>query len=205
MNKTFTLIGLLFASLFQCHAQDDMYTDVRKTDSITNEDTNKADNKNIISLIIPQNMKIKDKIFILNKTNTTILQAVVAQVGDDGQQNVLGVSILQYPSQKVTIASFDNNELKQLRGKKIAIKVKGTTEMIGNMNSTSVGAAWGGTGGFGGGGVTVNHRDLDADKINNLDENKITYNYSASIHEEDHDLYITVTHNGLKGEGAFDF
>lgn len=42
-------------------------------------------------------------------------------------------------------------------------------------------------------------------KINNLDENKITYNYRTSIHEEDHDLYITVTHNGLKGEGAFDF
>lgn len=98
------------------------------------------------------------------------------------------------------MASYDNNWLKNVRGKKIAIKIKGVKKVLGDTSSTGVVGGSMATGPFG---VGVSHSELKADEINNIDPSLITYDFSASIAEQDHDLYITITSGSTKD--AFDF
>ena len=154
----------------------------------------------IIYIDIPKKMNIKDKIILANQSKYTILQAVVALV-EDGRMNQLAMSELQGPGAFWTIAEYADNGLKILRGKRIAVKVKGTSEKFANNNQVSVNAGWYGR---------VRVKDSDAEKANleklkELDPKTITYKFDATIAERDHDLYIYVTSKGENGKGPMDF
>ena len=82
--------------------------------------------QHIIYKTIPKDMKINDRIIVQNKSSYYILQVVVAVVGSNNKIKPLGSSINLAPGASVEIASFDNNRLRTLRNKTIAIKAKAT-------------------------------------------------------------------------------
>lgn len=144
----------------------------------------------IVFVSIPKNMKIKDKIIILNKSPYFIIQCTVALKNDDGSLTSLGSATYINNGAEKTIASYDDNELKLLRGKTIAIKTKGAKLFTGQ-NTTNVGTPYGFVG--------VQHDDISADMINNLNESDYTYLFDYSIFEANHDLYIQISFKGENG------
>ena len=188
MKKFLFVVLVLLAFCMNVIAQDEMYcSDENISKKPVVENGTNSDNS-ILYIDIPQDLKIKDKIFIKNNSNTTIIQAVVALINEDGTNEVLGVSAYQYPKETVEIASYDNNELKQIKGHKIAIKVKGSTKIIGRKK------------------VNPNEEGTESETVDNnsIDNSKITYDYTASVYEADHDLYIDVKFLGKSGN-VFDF
>lgn len=154
-------------------------------------------NNNIITLYIPKNLNIKDKVIMTNKSPYTILQAAVVQKGD-GVDIPIGQAALLLPGQSATIASFSNNSLKKLKGETLAIKIKGVKKIIGSTSNTSVGGGSMADGPFG---VDVNHVEISAEELNNIDPSLITYDFNATASEDRHDLYITIS----SGADFFDF
>lgn len=148
----------------------------------------------IVFVTIPKNMKIQDKIILQNKSPYFIIQCTVALKNDDGSFTSLGSASYINNGAEKTIASYDDNELKFLRGKTIAIKAKGAKIFTGQ-NTTSVGTPYGFVG--------VKHDDISADMINNLNKSDYTYLFDYSVFENNHDLYIQIS---FKGEnGVMDF
>lgn len=157
------------------------------------------DNK-LITLEIPYNLKIKDKIILVNKSSCTILRAVVI-LADTENAEVLGTCNIVVPEGSVTMAEYSRNGLRALRGRTIGIKVKGYTKMLVDKSSTSIGGAGIGTGVFG---VGVSHAEVKADDVNNIADEHITYDFSASLSEDNHDLYLYIYDNrGM--DGVLDF
>lgn len=100
MKKLFLFITMLFACI-SIFAQDN------------------ANNDNVIYLDVPAKMKINDKIFLENKSPYSVLQAVVVLVES---KKTIGSTLYVNPGRRSEMASYDNNWLKNVRGKKIAIK-----------------------------------------------------------------------------------
>ena len=148
----------------------------------------------IVYKMIPLNMKIKDKIFIQNKSPFYILQVVVALVNVDGEMLPLGSASYIAPNETVQLAGFTDEKLKKLRGQKIAIKTKATKILIADSN-TKIKSNYGEAG--------VRHKELSQDILNSLKPSDITYDYDAKLSEAEHDLYIELYNNG-KG-GIMDF
>lgn len=161
-----------------------------------NKDTTATKNDGVILKIIPQELKIKDKIFVKNKSPYLILQMVVAQVDGEGEYHSIGTSTYLTPNESYTLASFENNSLKHLRGKKIAIKVKGAKVFAGE-NGTKVFTPYGAVG--------VKRKEITPELINNLKPSDITYDFDATLYESHHDLYIEIINKGNDGSGIMDF
>ena len=156
-----------------------------------------TNNDNVIYLDVPAKMKINDKIFLVNNSPYTVLQAVVVLVES---KKTIGSTVYVNPGRRSEMASYGDNGLKNVRGKRIAIKIKGVKIVLDDTSSTGVVGGSMATGTFG---VGTSRLELKADEINNIDPSLITYNFSASIAEEDHDLYITITSGSTKD--PFDF
>lgn len=152
---------------------------------------------NIIYVEVPKKLNIKDKIFLVNRSQTTILQAVVVLMSGDSYTTIGNASLVN-PGSSFEMASYSGNWLKKLKGQTIGIKIKGVKKVIGDTYTTGVAGGSFATGGFG---VGVQHREIKAEELNNIDSELITYDYSVRLAEENHDLYIIVT----SGSGAFDF
>ena len=144
------------------------------------------EDENIIYIDVPAKMKINDKIILQNKSQYSIIQAVVVLA--DTKQSI-GSSTYVNPGESCEMASYDHNWLRNVRGKKIAIKVKGVKKILKDSSSTGIAGGSFATGGFG---VGVRHTELKADEINNIDPSLITYDFNATISEANHDLYITI-------------
>jgi hypothetical protein len=152
---------------------------------------------------VPKKMNIKDKIFIRNSSPFTILQVVVA-VEEDGQYNVLGSASYISPNGRAEIASFDNNKLKKLRGKKLAIKAKGVNQMMGDKESSTSKRVYENSDGTGFNTVTEGHDVIHTKAVNKLDPDlKVVYDFTVNLMEESHDLYIKLSPTGENG--IFDF
>lgn len=159
-----------------------------------------AQNDNLIKLQIPQSYKIKDRIILVNNSNCTILRGVVV-LADTTEQVVLGTCNIVAPDTKITLASFDKNGLKKLRGRTIGIKIKGVKKLMIVDETVST------TSGYAGGFYNRSSAsaDVKADDINNLhNDETVTYDFSASLSEANHDLYINIYDNN-NGEGVLDF
>lgn len=148
---------------------------------------------NIISVEVPDELNIKDKIIIRNKSPYLILQAVVAY-DDYGILIPLGTASYVAQDDIYTVASFKGNKLKKLRGKRLAIKIKGAKVFVGR-SRTDIGL--GSTFGFGS--LGVNHTRIPAELVNNIKPEDITYNFDVTLFESSHDLYIDVLSNGEQG------
>lgn len=185
----------LGGSAFSCAAQE--------ASAVTAPDSVEAPGSDpkLIVIDIPKKMKIEDKIKIVNNTQTTILQAAVVLINDDSSITPLASIGTVHPGFTVEMASFDDEWLKKIRGKRIGIKVKGLKKAVIGRNTTIVA---GGAFPIGGGSISVDRQNIDAaamEQLSNPDEDLITYEYFAHIHEDSHDLYITVTN----GTNALDF
>lgn len=82
--------------------------------------------QHIVYKTIPKNMRIKDRVIVQNKSSYHILQAVVAVVGFGNEFHPLGSVVNLAPGSSAEVASFDNNKLRMLRNRTIAVKTKGT-------------------------------------------------------------------------------
>lgn len=136
---------------------------------------------------VPQNLKIKDKIFLVNKSPYLIIQAMVALPQGNGNFEPLGTANILAPDETSQIASYDNNWLKNLRGKTLSIKVKGAKVFAGQ-SRTGVGTPMGGVG--------VSHTEINSELLNNIDPKDITYSFNVKFYEANHDLYIEVYYKG---------
>lgn len=205
MRNLFVILTLIFTFCgdhpFQCYAQESTAAEESSTavaqDSVV--DT-KKDSK-LILIDIPKKMKIEDKIKLVNNTQTTILQAAVVLVNEDGSYSPLATIGTVHPGYTIEMASFNDEWLKKIRGRTIGVKVKGIKKTIAGRNTTTVS---GGVFPIGVGRISVDKQDIDAsalEQLTNPDEELITYKYFAHIHEDSHDLFITLT----EGEDALDF
>lgn len=184
MNKKLILLALGLISILgipNTHAQDDK----------------------LIMITIPESYNIKDKIILVNNSTCTILRGVVI-LADTTEQVVLGTCNLVGAGGSVTLASFDKNRLKMLRGRTIGIKIKGVKKAIFNQSVSSFGGA-----AYASGPVLVSgavaHSEVKAEDVNNLqNDESVTYDFSAKISEARHDLYINVYDNN-NGEGVLKF
>lgn len=158
---------------------------------------NNVKGDHIIYVNVPKKLNIKDKIFLVNHSQTSILQAVVVLMTGDSYTTVGSASFVTQGS-RFEMDSYDDNGLKRLKGHTIGIKIKGVKKAIADISSTGIVGGGFATGGFG---VGVQHQEVKAEEINNISPELITYDYSVRLSEEDHDLYITVTN----GTNAFDF
>ena len=80
---------------------------------------------NIIITEVPRNLDIKDKVFVNNKTPYKIERIVVALATEEDQYQPLWSAENIAVGDVVEIASYKDNELKDLRRKKLALKIKG--------------------------------------------------------------------------------
>lgn len=152
--------------------------------------------KGVIYKDIPIKLNIKDKIILENKTPYLILQSVVAIADKDGKFIPLASTPLVSPNETWEMASYKNNGLKQLRGQRIAIKVKGSKKIV-STNSTSVNTPYGSVG--------VQHKDLDSEVLNNIKPEDIIYDFDVVLYEANHDLYIQIMYKGENGKSIMDF
>lgn len=154
-----------------------------------------ASTGNVLTAAIPQSLNIKDNIFLVNKSPYLILQAMVALPQPDGTFEPLGTTTLLAAGERAQIASYARNGLKRLRGKTLAVKVKGAKVMAGQKRSGVVTPM---------GDVGAATTEISPDLINNIDPNDITYDYDVRLYEAHHDLYIEVYYKG-KGGSVMDF
>ena len=157
-----------------------------------------ADENNLIKLDVPSNLNIKDNIILLNNSSCTILRSAVVLM-DKNEEVVLGICNIVVPGGSVVLASYDKNGLKHLRGKRIGVKVKGVKKRIVDSSVTSVGGYAGGSFAVG-----VSHADVNANELNNITDEDITYEFTASLSEAHHDLYINIYDN-QEGGGVLNF
>jgi hypothetical protein len=172
-------------------SQDSISTLTKDTNS------NTSDSSNIIYVHVPKQLNIKDKIYLVNRSQTTILQAAVVLVSGNYYTS-LGTATLVMPNCRYEMASFTGNKLKRLKDQTIGVKIKGVKKVLGDINRTGIAGGSITTGAFG---LGISHKEIKADELNNLDPSLITYDYSVSLSEENHDLYITVTN----GKDVLDF
>ncbi len=140
---------------------------------------------------IPKRLNIKDKVFLVNRTPFWIVQAMVAVVDDrDGSLTPLGSAALVAPNESWELASFSDNNLKYLRGKRLAIKVKGSRKMLA-ASRTDVSTPYGSVG--------VQRRNIDQETLNSLQPEDFVYDFGAVLYEANHDLYIRIVNMGDNG------
>lgn len=185
MKKIILLVTTLFALC--ANAQSEQAQDLAQS----------VEGKNIIYKEVPKKLRIRDKIFIQNKSPYYILQIVVAVPLENGNLEPLGSCAYIAPNETFEFASFKNNALKKLKGKTIAVKVKGAKRIMGGQNRTNVWTPYGSVG--------VNHKDLDPEIINKIKPEDITYSFDVRFFEDRHDLFIEVFNGGLNGAGVMDF
>jgi hypothetical protein len=121
-------------------------------------------------------------------------------LADTTEQVVLGTCNIVGPGATMCMASFAKNGLKKFRGRTIGIKIKGVAKQIIDQSATAIG-------GYAGGFVSgvVGHAEVKAEDINSLqNDESITYDFSATLSEANHDLYINIYDNN-NGEGVLDF
>lgn len=163
------------------------------------KDSVAQENAHVFYVDVPKQLNIKDKIIVRNRSPYLIMQAVVA-LADNGILTPLGTISHIVQGEACTVVSFKDNGLKKLRGKTIAIKVKGA-KIFAGQNKTNVGFG----SSFGFGGISVGRKELPADVVNNIKPEDITYNFDASLFESSHDLYIDIISSGENGKGIMDF
>lgn len=185
MKKILLLVTTLFTLC--ANAQSDQAPDMAQS----------VDGKNILYKVVPIKLRIRDKIYIQNKSPYYILQIVVAVPLENGDLEPLGSSTYISPNETFELASFKSNALRKLKGKTIAIKAKGAKVFMGGQNRTNVWTPYGSVG--------VNHKDLDPEIINKIKPEDITYNFDVRFYEDRHDLYIEVFNAGENGAGVMDF
>jgi len=152
-------------------------------------------NGHIVYKVVPRKFNIKDKIFVTNKSPYYILQIVVAEVVDN-KLIPIGSATSISPNETYEMVSFSNNTLRELRGKKIAIKAKGAKiAAVGNENRTRVDVPFYS--------VSVRHKDIDPEIVNNLKPEDITYEFDSALSESHHDLYIDMFTSS--GKSVMDF
>lgn len=203
--KLFLITILTILGVGSVYAQNEAFDDpiygspkakgIEKSEAVDSLPQKKE--SNIIYVEVPKKLNIKDKIFLVNRSQTTILQAVVVLMSGESYTTIGNASLVN-PGSSFEMASYSGNWLKKLKGQTIGIKIKGVKKVIGDTSTTGVAGGSFATGGFG---VGVQHREIKADELNNIDPELITYDYSVRLAEENHDLYIIVT----SGSGAFDF
>ena len=137
----------------------------------------------IIYVQIPPKMKINDKIFVVNKTPNLIVHMVVALPNEEGSMESLGSSCYITPNKTVEIASFDNNGLKKLRGKTIAVKAKGIKTSI-EIQGKRVNV------------LDVDNQKFNVEMVNSLKNEDFLYDFKTIIYEANHDLYIELHSKG---------
>ncbi|MCM1338033.1 MAG: hypothetical protein NC187_10220 [Candidatus Amulumruptor caecigallinarius] len=167
------------------------------TQSATGSATDIAQDTHIMYIDVPENLNIKDKIFLVNKSQTTILQSAVA-LKTGKTLSPLGSTTIILPGGKATMASFSHNKLKRLKGQTIALKIKGVRKALSDVQSTGIAGGSFTTGSFG---VGIVKNEIRAEELNNIDPALITYDYTPQLSEANHDLYITVS----SGSNTFDF
>lgn len=150
-----------------------------------------ASTENIIYKKVGGKMNIKDKIIVQNSSPYLILQVMVALPNGENSFEPLGTSTYMTPNDTRTIASYRSNSLKYLRGKTIAIKVKGAKVVL-QESGTDVFTPYGS--------VSVQHKDIDPNIINNIKTEDITYDFDATLFEANHDLYIQILYKGGQGK-----
>lgn len=84
-----------------------------------------AIDENIIITEVARNLDIKDKVFVNNKTPYKIERIVVAIATEEDQYQPLWSAENIAVGDVVEIASYKDNELKDLKRKKLALKIKG--------------------------------------------------------------------------------
>ena len=179
MKKLFFLIfAVCFAGLVSAQEKNDS---TQKRVSVENVDKTKG----AFFIEVPKKLNIKDKIFVQNNTQYLILQMVVAV--DYGDGNFVSVGNASYIGSNVAveIASFSDNSLKHLRGKRLLIKVKGVKInpiVDGAKVNVNTPLAH----------VHVDTREIDKDFLKDIDESQITYDFHARLYENSHDLYIDI-------------
>lgn len=87
----------------------------------------------IYHMFIPKNMRLKDKIIVKNKTNYYIGLASVALCKNE-QYIPLGSCLELIPGKEYVVVSYENNELKKIRNKTIAVKLKGFRSALGDQD-----------------------------------------------------------------------
>lgn len=179
MKKVLLLLCLVCCSVAVVAQNDKMASDsTRASQGVFYKDVSKK-------------LNIKDKIFLVNRTPYWILQAVIARVDDrDGHLMSLGSSALVAPNESWEVASFSDNNLKYLRGQRLAIKVKACKKMLA-INRTNVSTPYGSVG--------VQHQDIDPEIINSLSLEDFIYDFDAVLYESNHDLYIRIISKGENG------
>jgi len=78
----------------------------------------------IIIKTIP-NLHINDNVVVINRTNDLIMQTAIAYVDEYGLLQQLGMTGSLPSGQKMKVASFSNNRLKNLRLRPLFMKIKG--------------------------------------------------------------------------------
>ena len=146
-----------------------------------------ATNDNIMYKEVGAKLNIKDKIIVQNKSPYLIMQVMVALPVAGDSFEPLGTTTYITPNDARTIASYQNNSLKCLRGKTIAIKVKGAKVVLPE-SGTDVFTPYGS--------VSVQHKEIDPNVINNIKAEDITYDFDAKLFEANHDLYIQILYKG---------
>ena len=175
---------LFFVALFVCLSLT----------AYAQENQDPTTNGHVVYKEVPKKLNIKDKIFVTNKSPYYILQIVVAVV--EGNNMIpLGSATSISPNERYELASFGDNTLKEVRGKKIAIKAKGAKLAIVDDHQTRVDIPFYS--------VSVRHKNLDPEVINNLKPEDITYEFDATLSESHHDLYIDVFNSS--GKDVMDF
>ena len=144
--------------------------------------------KNAFYVNVPKQLNLKDNVFVVNNSSCVILQ-MMAAVDYDGTGNyvTLGQASFLNRGGEAKIASFDDNKLKNVRGKNLVLKVKGAKikNNVGNGGAqVNVDTPFGS--------VQVVNRSLSYEDVKNIDESQITYEFKVTLRESHHDLYILV-------------
>ena len=142
MKKNLFLFIFLFAFLNHSFAQDDLYLKSKTIDHLFEKETQtrqswkkrkkrleeieekkreiikkiREKDPNIYFARIDKQFKIRDKVFVVNKSSLFLQQIVLAKVNHEGFFEPIVNSIIQItPGQELEIASFSNNELEKLQ------------------------------------------------------------------------------------------
>lgn len=205
MRKIMTTLVILLGVVC-AYAQNEASVDPIYGDAYTKEESKyleakdsiaKVNDNHVIYVEVPKKLNIKDKIFLVNRSGTTILQAVVVLMYGNSYTTIGNASLVN-PGSRFEMASYSNNWLKKLKGQTLGIKIKGVKKVIGETYTTGVAGGSFATGGFC---VGVHHQEIKAEELNNIEPELINYDYTVRLGEENHDLYIIVT----SGSNAFDF
>ena len=189
MKNNLFLFIFLFAFLNHSFAQDDLYLKSKTIDHLFEKETQtrqswkkrkkrleeieekkreiikkiREKDPNIYFARIDKQFKIRDKVFVVNKSSLFLQQIVLAKVNHEGFFEPIVNSIIQItPGQELEIASFSNNELEKLQSEIVAIKIKGTNKH-----------------------KTPNSQEEEEREIT-------TYKFEINLAENKHDLYISV-------------